>query len=91
MLGELGYNFSVHFDIRLFEIIYQFAVRDSIGLGSGAYLYLPQGSHISLFLPSVVESVQSGVEQSFSGHSLFGFSAMAKALNLFKDVPPSFH
>ena len=91
MFSELGHNFPVQFDIRLFEIIYQLAVRYSVGSCGGVYLYLPQSPHTSLFLPSVVESVQSGVEQSFSGHSLFGFSAMAKALNLFKDVPPSFH
>ena len=91
MFSELGHNFPVQFDIRLFEIIYQLAVRYSVGSCGGVYLYLPQGSHISLFLPSVVESVQSGVEQSFSGHSLFGFSAMAEALNLLKDVSPSLH
>ena len=91
MFGELGHNFPVQFNIRLFEIVYQLAVRYSVGSRGGVYLYLPQGSHISLFLSSVVEGVQTGVEQSFSGHSLFGFSAIAKALNLLKDIPPSFH
>ena len=91
MFGELGHNFPVQLNVCLFEIIYQPAVRYSISSCGGVYFYLPQGSHISLFLPSVVESVQSGVKQSFSSHSFFGFSAMAKALNLFKDIPPSFH
>ena len=91
MFGELGHNFPVQLDIRLFEIIYQFAVRDSVGSGNGIYLYLPQGSHISLFLSPVVEGVQSGVKQGFSGHSFFGFSAMANSLNLLKDIPPSLH
>ena len=91
MFGELGHNFPVQLNVRLFEIIYQPAVRYSISSCGGVYLYLPQSPHTSLFLSSVVEGVQSGVEQSFSGHSLFGFSAMAKALNLFKDISPSFH
>ena len=91
VFGELSHNFSVHFYIGLFEIIYQFAVRHPVGSGGGVYFYLPQGSHISLFLSPVVESVQSGVKQSFSGHSFFGFSTMAKPLNLFKDIPPSLH
>ena len=91
MFSELGHNFPVQFDVCLFEIIYQLAVRYSVGSCGGVYLYLPQGSHVSFFLPSVMEGVQSGVKQSFSGHSLFGFSAMAKALNLLKDIPPSFH
>lgn len=89
MFGELGHNFSIHLDIGLFEIVYQLAVGNSVGSGSGVYFYLPQGSHISLFLPPVVEGVQSGVKQSFSGHSFFGLSAMAKTLNLFKDISPS--
>ena len=91
MFGELGHNFSVQLNVHFFEAVYQFAVRYSVSSRGGVYFYLPQGSHISLFLPSVVESVQSGVEQSFSGHSLFGFSAMAKALNLLKGIPPSLH
>lgn len=91
MFGELSHNFSVQFNTRLFKAVEQFAVRYSIGSGCGVYLYLPQSSHVSLFLPSIVEAVQSGVKQSFSGHSFFGFSAMAKPLNLFKDVPPSLH
>lgn len=90
MFGELGQNFPVHLDIGLFEIIYKFAVGNAVYSGSGVYLHLPQGSHISLFLPSVVEGVQSGVKQGFSGHSFFGLSAMAKPLNLLKDIPPSF-
>jgi len=91
MFGELGHNFPVQLNVRLFEIVYQFAVRYSAYSCGGVYLYLPQGSHISLFLPSVMEGVQSGVKQGFSGHSFFGFSAMAEALNLFKDIPPSLH
>ena len=91
MFGELGHNFPVQFDIRFFEAVYQFAVRHPAYSSGGVYFYLPQGSHTSLFLSSVVKSVQSGVEPSFSGHSLFGFSAIAKALNLLKDIPPSFH
>ena len=90
MFGELGHNFPVHLDIGLFEIVYKFAVGNTVYSGSGVYLYLPQGSHISFFLPPVVEGVQSGVKQGFSGHSLFGFSAMAKPLNLLKYVSPSF-
>ena len=91
MFGELGHNFPVQLNVRFFETVYQFAVRYSIGLGSGVYLHLPQSSHISFFLSSVVESVQTGVKQGFSGHSFFGFSAMAKSLNLLKDIPPSLH
>lgn len=89
MFGELGQNFPVQLDIRPFEIVCQFAVRYSAGSGSGVYFHLPQSPHISLFLSSVVKGVQAGVKQGFSGHSFFGFSAMAKTLNLFKDIPPS--
>ena len=91
MFGELGHNFPVQLNVRFFEAVYQLAVRHPAYSSGGVYLYLPQSSHISFFLPSVVESVQSGVKQGFSGHSFFGFSAMAEALNLFKDIPPSFH
>ena len=91
MFSELGHNFPVQLNVRLFEIIYQPAVRYSISSCGGVYFYLPQGSHISFFLPSVVKSVQPGVEQGFSGHSFFGFSAMAKTLNLFKNASPPFH
>ena len=91
MFGELGHNFPVQFNVRLFEAVYQLAVRHPAYSSGGVYLYLPQSSHISLFLPSVVEGVQTGVEQGFSGHSLFGFSPVAETLNLLKDVPPSLH
>ena len=91
MFGELGHNFPVQFDIRLFEIVYQFAVRYSACSRGGVYLYLPQRSHVSVFPPAGMKGVQSGVEQSFSSHSFFGFSPMAEALNLLKDIPPSFH
>ena len=91
MFGELGEDFSVQLDIRFFKAVYQLAVRYSVYSGCGVYFYLPQGSHISLFLSPVVEGVQSSVKQGFSGHSFFGFSAMAKTLDLFKDISPSFH
>ena len=91
MFGELGHNFPVQFDIRFFEAVYQFAVRHPAYSSGGVYFYLPQSPHTSLFLSSVVEGVESGVEQSFSSHSFFGFSPMAEALNLLKDIPPSFH
>ena len=87
MFGELRHNFPVQLDVRFFEIVYQFAVRDSAVSSGGVYLYLPQSSLISLFLPSVGEGVQTGVEQGGSGHSLFGFSPVAETLNLLKDVP----
>ncbi|KKT18975.1 MAG: hypothetical protein UW04_C0053G0004, partial [Parcubacteria group bacterium GW2011_GWB1_43_8] len=44
MFSELGHNFPVQFDVCLFEIIYQLAVRYSVGSCGGVYLYLPQGS-----------------------------------------------
>lgn len=62
MFGELGQNFPVHLDIGLFEIVEQFAVRDSIHSGSGVYFHLPQSSNVSFFLSPVMESVQTGVK-----------------------------
>ena len=84
ILGEIGEDLAVKFNVRFFKLIYKFAVGKAVLSGGGVDFNLPQPAEVALFLFPVGELKRPSVKQSFFGLAVFGLSRPHKTLRMFQ-------
>lgn len=84
MLGEVGENFAVEFDVGALETGNELVIRQAMLAGSGADLDLPKAAEVALFLTAALELVSPGVEHGFFGGAVLLASTPHKTLRVFE-------
>lgn len=76
IFGKESENFSVQFDIFLFELMNEFTISDfTLGEWSeskgGVYFYIPKAPEVSFLFSAIMEGMSIRVEQCLSGKAFF--------------------
>ena len=90
MFGKLSEDFSVEFDVRVFERSDEFAIRYVVFAGGRVNFDVPEFTKIALLFSAVMKRVDARMEQRFARGTLFCFALPTKPLCLAKDFPAAF-